>query len=325
MKTPLVIKKFLENWPVKIICLVLALFIYAFYQMSTLDSKTLSLPLHVISDGSMIQSSTVTHYVRISVKAKTEDLIQISESDFTVFLDLNHYSDAGLFEVPVSVVLSENATKINPLEFSVSPETISVKLEPRVTVFAKVVPSITGSLAEGYKADSITCQPDFIEISGPASIVEKITTLQTKEISIEQKSSNFTKTVELIQNNKFITMESGNNVDVAVAVSPVIIEKTLGSSLGVFSGVMKELEVVTPFPDYSVKINGAKNELDGFLLSRYSAQIDCSTVKGEGVYELPIKLFLPSDFTLISISPQTASITFSLIEVEEQNESNQEE
>jgi len=317
MKTPQVIKKFLENWPVKIICLVLALFIYAFYQLSTLDSKTLSLPLNVISDGSMIQSTAITHYVRISVKGKTEDLIQITESDFTVFLDLNHYTDAGIFEVPVSVILSENAIKINPLEFSCSPETISVKLEPRVTVYAEVEPILTGSLAEGYKIDSISLVPEFIEISGPESMVQKTLVLQTKEIPLEQRNYSFTKNVELIQKNKFITVDGSETIGVTIAVSPIIVQKTFTSSLGVFAGVPQGLEVSSFFPEYSVIASGAKNEIEGFALTQYSAQIDCSTVTEEGTYQLPIKLYLPSDFTVTSVSPETASVTFIRIDEDE--------
>jgi len=323
MKTPQVIKKFLENWPVKIICLVLALFIYAFYQLSTLDSKTLSLPLHVISDGSMIQSTAITHYVRISVKGKTEDLIQISESDFTVFLDLNHYSDAGVFEVPVSVILSENAIKINPLEFSCSPETISVKLEPRVTVYAQIEPLFTGSLAEGYKIDSISLVPEFIEISGPESMVQKTVVIQTKEIPLEKRNYSFTKTVELIQKNKFITVDGSDAIEATIAVSPIIIQKTFTSSLGVFAGVHEGLEVRSLFPEYSVIVSGAKNEIEGFALTQYSAQIDCSMVNDEGTYELPVKLFLPSDFTVTSLSPGTVPITF--VNTQDENENGDEQ
>lgn len=310
MKTPQVIKKFLENWPVKIICLVLALFIYAFYQMSTLDSKTLSLPLNVISDGSMIQSTTITHYVRISVKGRTEDLIQITESDFTVFLDLNHYTDAGMYNVPVSVVLSENAVKINPLEFSCSPENIEVKLEPRITMYAQVEPLFTGALIDGYAIDSVSIEPDFIEISGPESMVQKTVSLQTKEISLEQKNSNFTKTVELIQRNKFITIEGEETVNVTISVSPIIVQNTFVSSLGVFAGVPAGFRTASSFPEYSVSISGPKKEMEGFVLTMYSAQIDCFMVTEEGEYQLPIKLYLPSDFTITSLSPETAPIKF---------------
>lgn len=310
MKMPQVIKKFLENWPVKIICLVLALFIYAFYQMSTLDSKTMSLPLNVISDGSMIQSTAITHYVRISVKGKTEDLIQIGESDFTVFLDLNHYTEGGVFEVPVSVVLSDNATKIDPLEYNCSPETISVKLERRVSSYVPVDPLFTGSLSDGYKMDSISFNPEYIEISGPESIIKKTVSLQTREIPLEQRMYSFTRNVEIINKNKFITIESENSVIITVAVSPVIIQKTLSSSLGIFAGLNQSLEVASEFPPYTLELSGPKNELDGFVLTRYSAQIDCSSVDEEGSYELPIKLFVPSDFTISSILPETVVINF---------------
>ncbi len=309
MKTPQVIKRFLENWPVKIICLVLALFIYAFYQMSTLDSKTLSLPLNVISDGSMMQSTTITHYIRISVKAKTEDLLQIKEDDFTVFLDLNHYTESGEYEVPVSVILSPDAVKIQPLEFSCSPESITVKLESRVTSYAQAAPLLTGTLADGYKIDSISIEPEYIEISGPESIVKKTVSLQTKEIALEQRNISFTKTIELVNKNKFITLESGGTVEVTVAVSPIILEQTFTSSLGLFASLPQGLESATPFPEYEVKISGEEKDLEGFVLTRYSAQIDCSSVKTEGVYELPVKLFLPSDYTVLSVVPETVSVT----------------
>ncbi len=80
--------------------------------------------------------------------------------------------------------------------------------------------------------------------------------------------------------------------------------------MGIFAGLNPNLDVSSGFPSYTVELSGPKSELDGFVLTRYSAQIDCSSVKEEGTYELPIRLFLPSDFTVLSASPEFASITF---------------
>lgn len=320
MKTTLLIKRFLQNWPVKVICLVLALFIYAFYQMSTLDSKTISLPLSVISNGSMVHSNTITHYVRVSIRGKTEDLVQISESDFTTYLDLNYYTESGAHNIPVSVLLSENAVKMSPLEYSCDPETIEVFLEPRITTYVSASPLFTGSLVDGYQLESIVCDPQFIEISGPVSIVEKVDSIQTKEISLEEKNSTFIKTVELINKNSFISIDSDLSVTVTVSVAPIIISKSFSASVGLFSGIPTGYEVVSSFPTYSLELSGEKNDLEGFVLTPYSTQIDCSTITAAGDYELPLNLFLPSDFVIVSAQPLKALVSIEKISENEAGE-----
>ena len=49
-------EKFTKDWPAKVICLCLAIFIYSFHQIITLDSKTLMIPMQIISDGNTCHS-----------------------------------------------------------------------------------------------------------------------------------------------------------------------------------------------------------------------------------------------------------------------------
>ena len=43
--------KILDNWPAKVICLIIAIFLYFFHQASLIDSKTFVVPLQIIENG----------------------------------------------------------------------------------------------------------------------------------------------------------------------------------------------------------------------------------------------------------------------------------
>ena len=64
-------KVFRRNWPIKLICFVLAVFIYFFYRTATIDGKTLVVSLDVSSQGVTLPAQTLPSHVKVSLKGST--------------------------------------------------------------------------------------------------------------------------------------------------------------------------------------------------------------------------------------------------------------
>ncbi|MCF0242407.1 MAG: hypothetical protein HUK25_07190, partial [Treponema sp.] len=72
MKANKFLSKLLENWPAKIICFTIAVFLYLFYQLSQVETFNVNIPLTVINEGNVELVSTqgnITN-VKVVVKAK---------------------------------------------------------------------------------------------------------------------------------------------------------------------------------------------------------------------------------------------------------------
>ena len=102
MKTPQLIERLKHNWTIKVMCFVVAFFIYLFYNISTLDTKTLSIPLEIKQEGEVLLTSLPTHFVRVTVRGKPEDIVQISEPVEFQGLRLN------VIKVPIPIRKVEN-------------------------------------------------------------------------------------------------------------------------------------------------------------------------------------------------------------------------
>ena len=75
-----------------------------------------------------------------------------------------------------------------------------------------------------------------------------------------------------------------------------------------FYSLKNDLSVENPNINYSLTLTGSKNELENFVLSPLSVQIDCSEIQTSGVYELPFSVILPSGITLDKIEPSVATL-----------------
>ena len=75
---------------------------------------------------------------------------------------------------------------------SFKPTTSPIRLEPNLERQLPVDIKVEGRPAPGFELISSTAQPNVINVSGPASLIEKLQEAPTELISIEGKKGNFT-------------------------------------------------------------------------------------------------------------------------------------
>lgn len=75
-----------ENWPVKIICLVFAVFLSEFYRGNLLDKRYLIVPLTVVNDGPLTPAEQYPTKIKVTLWEKP------SESVLSVKMILRHPS-----------------------------------------------------------------------------------------------------------------------------------------------------------------------------------------------------------------------------------------
>ena len=136
------IEKILNKWPAKIICFLLAIFLYVFHQVSLVEKKSFVVPLNVIENGMVSHVSQIPSTVSVVVKANSNAVNTITPSDITATLDLDDITDVGKYELPVNIKISDRLMEFDPLEIRVSPEHISTKIEIKKARFVKIKPTL---------------------------------------------------------------------------------------------------------------------------------------------------------------------------------------
>jgi Uncharacterized protein conserved in bacteria len=310
MKANRLIEKISENWPAKVICFVMALFLFIFHRVSLLDRKTFTVPLSVVADGGMYPMSDCPDYVRVTVRSTTGNIAEAIQADITASLDLTTYDAEGVYSVPVSVHLSPKLLLMDPFEVTVKPETVTVRMEEKALRYVPVTPSVAGEPAHGYRIANITVQPETVQIIGPRSVVDKTKQIYTDKIDASGLSENRSYEVGLQNINSLVNTQSEKQqfrVILSVEAEPLV--RNFTNVPVKINFLLPRLEVEETVPDISFDVNSTVPLLDGYQPDENTVSVDCSAIKEPGTYELPVQLSLPSYFTVENQSAAVIKIT----------------
>ncbi len=311
------IEKLAHNLPAKIVCLLLAIFIYILFQFSTINRKSFSVPLEVQSFGDFVQTTETSNNIKVSVRGTSDEINQLTQNDFKPYIDLSYYTTEGTYRVPVQMELSANAVLLHPLEVQTSPSYITVSIEQRITRLVPITPILEGSPLENFFLDSWKLSPDMIEIQGPASLVNAKKEIFTKPILIEELNSNFVTSVEIDNNNTLITLDSQMDVEAEIYISEESVNNTYSNIpitfINVPDGISVSLDefenAITPVgKTLTVEVSVPKTLVDAYTTPTFIATIDCSSISEVGTYDLPVTVSGPNRFEIHTVVPSVFKV-----------------
>lgn len=295
-----IVEKVSKNWPVKIICFILAVAIYFFYQVSLLESKNFVIPLEIKASGTVVPVSGLEKYksVKITIRTKSNRINSISESDFKAYIDLTSYTKNGEVKIPVIVEPSDKALLLEPLEISVSPSNLKIKIENKKTKTVRIQPSVIGIPAYGFKQTSISCEPNAVTICGPSSFVDKIDYMSLPSLNVDGCNESITKVHKVINTNSYISILDDNLVRISAFIVPQEMVRELKNLPVDFEGLPENLAVEEKTIPVDVILEGNVLDLDSIKDGTVKAIADCSTIEAPGEYELTVLINAPKKVTV---------------------------
>jgi YbbR domain-containing protein len=232
----LVIRKILKSLPSLITALVLALaaWIAAVSASDPNEIHTYSQPVQIEvlgQDTSLIIAEDTLRTVRVTMNAPRSVWQQLNNSSNQIhtFIDLSGLKK-GNYRVPIQVQVNLKPVKI----VSLSPEEVTLTLEPLISTMLPLQIVIRGEPAVGYQADNSTIEPKQAKVSGPESMVNQVVSLRsTLDLTQAQQNINLSLDILAVDIN-------GDLVD-GVTVSPkqVIINQPITQKGGYRNVVVK--------------------------------------------------------------------------------------
>ncbi|WP_303918398.1 YbbR-like domain-containing protein [Treponema berlinense] len=310
MKIKEFIDRFTENWPIKATCILLAVCIYAFYTLSLQDSRSFTVPLKVKTGSGIVPASPYPSRVKVKLKGKTEEIASIQKDNFSAYLDLNYLPKNGSYKVPVLIELPQEALLLDTLEVTVSPQEVSLKVEEKISAFVSASPLINGSPAHGYEVKSVSVKPDTVEITGPRSMVENCTRLQTKAVSVKNADKSFAVSVMPENPGSYLKFKNPDEkLTVTVEVVPVVSEAAFEIPTVMLKALAEGFDVSPKTFPGELTLSGNLSELEKFTVSENTLWADAAGISEPGVYELDVKAFVPAKFAVKSFSPQKIKVS----------------
>ena len=221
-----------KNWAPKVISLAIALFLFLFYRISTLETRTFSVPVKIENAGSLTPSMPYLKTVRISLRGERDKIYSIAEDDISPYLDMASALEEGEAAFPVRLLLSGAAAVADPLDITVDPPEITLMLEKKATKTLPVSCVLTDFPAEGYIFESCELNPSSIEVSGPKSLIGSISEIKTEPISLSGLTALTDGTVNVVLPGDLFCFEDISSVSYRLLISPKDSERRVGRSQG---------------------------------------------------------------------------------------------
>ena len=301
--------KILDNWPAKVICLIIAIFLYFFHQASLIDSKTFVIPLQIIEDGMVMHVGNVPDSVSIVVRAGDETIKSVLPTDISASVSLDTITKKGTYKLPVKITLSESLMEYDPFEVKIKDDSITIDVDRKAIKYVPLTPSVVGEVAHGYEIDTISMSPSTVEISGPESIVNATEHIYTTRINVSNAEINFSTETACQQLNKFFTVNEEESFRAEISIKPRMMERVFEDVEIEVLNLNDKLEIQEGLLPVSIKLSGSMPMLEEYELSKHAVQINLHDVTEPGTYELPLRYLIPSNFMLVEKSNEQLSLT----------------
>lgn len=303
-----IFEKAIENWPAKVLSVVLAIVLFVFHQISTLEEDSFSALLRVESNGQLVPSNIYEESVRVTLRSDARTLNSIDRQDIEVYVDLLKMENPGTYHVPVMVRKTGTAAGVDPLEVRVNPSEIEITLDYNITKSVPVTPNFRGNLDSGYEMISYSLEPTQVEIEGPRSILDSTTSLSTDYIELTGRRSNFVTTARILTSNPLMRFQGSGLVEVHGAVEELIMIRNFDHLPIVTTGLNDRFTASLNIREGSVRFEGSQNALADYILWGTVLSLDCSNIERAGTVEIPVTVSVPPQFSLVRYEPMSVSV-----------------
>lgn len=181
-----ILKALTNNMSFKILALFFAITLWLFVYNLDDPTKTKTLTINVSIEnrenienmGKYFEVIEGSNKVSFSVTAARSILDKLDESDFVAIADMDHIvmdDDGTRGTVPIDITCIANVNQ-NSIKLSSTSKNLKLSIEDLMIKQFVVSAKATGKVKEGYALGSIeVTAPNVLKVSGPKSIVQRIT------------------------------------------------------------------------------------------------------------------------------------------------------
>ena len=286
-------EKFTKDWPAKVICLCLAIFIYSFHQIITLDSKTLMIPMQIISDGNLTTKDVCPNFVKVVFRTDSSHIASVNSKDIKAFINLTAYTQEGFYDV----------------EIKIKPESFSLNLEEKILKYIPVVASTSGEPENGYYVSNLEVIPSSVKVVGPKSVVENTKQIYTKKVMLKGAKTNYSSPTKLDNINSLLKIYPESDFRVDIEISEKIAEKDFSNIEVCFLNLKDNFIVSSQTPKVSFTLSGSQRILEKFVLKPESVYIDLKKALSAGTFDFPVYVSVPDLLSVKKLTPQKVKIS----------------
>jgi YbbR domain-containing protein len=205
-----------HNWLLKIVSLVLATMLWMAVANEASSEIGLEVPLEYRNIPPQLEiTGDMTNTVQVRLRGSSNVIKDITAKDVSTIIDLGKMG-RGEKIVPLS---PQNVQAPFGAEvIRVNPSSVRFNLERTITKTIPIVPTFSGQPTDGYEIGKVVINPSAVEIEGPESRVNAITSIATVPIRLERKQTHIEQTADLDVPDPQIRLQHPSPVSIRVEV-----------------------------------------------------------------------------------------------------------
>jgi len=206
----------LNNWPLKIVSLVLAAMLWAVVANEASSEIGLEVPLEYRNIPAELEiTGDMTDSVQVRLRGSSNVISDMTAKDVSTTIDLNRMSagDKIVALSPQNVQAPFGAEVIR-----VNPSSVRFTLERTLVKTVPIVPTTLGQPADGYEFGNVLVSPNGAEVEGPESRVNTLSSIQTVPIRVEGRRASLEQPTDLDPPDPQIRLKKTAPVNVKIEI-----------------------------------------------------------------------------------------------------------
>jgi len=296
------------RWPIKIVCVALAIILYTLFRSNTLTERQITVPLQVFTPEGFVASSEYPNAVNVMLRGNEEDLKDILAEDIEAYVNLIPYPEEGEHQVPVELGKKGSALQPETLEFRPRPKMLTVSIEPRTIRSLEIEPKLYGVPSIGYELTQFFVSPSSVTAVGPRSQMTTLSVLSTELIDLSGRSEDFSVTTRIVLPSTQIDIPGGQIVEFRGVVDESVIIRTFENREVVVFDLPENLWIINDLSPVSLTVQGSQLLVENTRPQDMTFYIDASAIRGPGIYNLPLEIDIPTGLAVLRILPRELAV-----------------
>ena len=161
----------------------------------------------------LVITTPVPDTVSVRLRGRASELRSLSSQNLEVTVDLGWAQQAG--EVTITLPPGIEVVSIDPTKVRFRVEQVRQRVVP-------IRPFLVGETSSGYQAGEPTLVPDHALVSGPSSLIQKISEVTTERIIMTGRTGTFVQNVAPVSDSSLVRILEPLSVQVTVPVTAEI-------------------------------------------------------------------------------------------------------
>lgn len=257
-------------------------------------------------DGWAVSEKSVDQ-VHILFRGSREDIRYLNSNQLRVVIPIRSPN----LEIPVDIRITDQYL-INPTGAEVvriSPPELMVRMDRKIEKQVPVKAAYEQTLQDGLELARIQFNPATVEVSGAKLVLDEMNMIYTEPFLLKSRPGTFKQTVPIAvpEVGRVEVTPSWVNIEYELMERSESIEFT-NVPVQVISRPEDTRQITVIPTQIALKIKGAPERVDQLSSSSIVCYVNCTDLKENAAYDLPIQVDLPAGLQLMDCQPNVIKV-----------------